>query len=224
MIECFRVRHAGDAIRRAQLGNGRGYPSAPTPVDKRAASPRMAGARLSTGPAQPAGCGEPRKIPEVSACQTRNVVVFGHTKPKTATKFSLSIDVLQFLTTVYCVVVENCIVLVVTKPKTATFPDALPFLATPAGVRLESLPKSASSVAEKGSVAVFDLASLPFLATIDLGNRWRIVGDAGIWLAARYNCVLRAYGAPFAVALALRGWRDASLPRLVKFGGRDGGC
>lgn len=202
----------------------RGYPSAPKPVDKRAASPCMAGARLSTGPAQPAGCGEPWKILEASASPTRSVAVFGIAWSKTATLSRLARDMLPKMATSSGSIAEIGIDYTSAKPKTATHQETMPFLTTFVDVRLESLPKTASIGAEKGSVAVFDLAWLPFLATIDPGNRWRIVGDAGKWLAARYNCVLRAYGAPFAVALALRGWRDASLPRLAKFGGRDGGC
>lgn len=65
-------------------GNGRSCPSAPEPVDKHAASLCMARARLSTGPAQPAGCGEPRKIKKTSACPTRSVAVFAFTSPNAA--------------------------------------------------------------------------------------------------------------------------------------------
>lgn len=119
----------------------RGYPSAPKPVDKRAASPCMAKARLSTGPAQSAGCGEPRKILEASAYSTRSVAVFDHVKPKTAASIrsiaEIGIDYMS------------------AKPKTATHQETLLFLTTLSEVRLESLPKTASIVAEKGGHGCF---------------------------------------------------------------------
>jgi len=131
--------------------------------------------------------------------KSRNIAIFGFVWSKTATKSNRAQGAWSFLATLHRTVAKKRNVLRLAKPKVTTIPISLSFLTTFLGLRARRCRNLQRDVAKKGCAIDLDLALRSFLATHECGCRWRIALVVGKGRAARYNYVLRAYGAPSAV-------------------------
>lgn len=130
---------------------------------------------------------------------SRNVAVFGFTWSKTATKSDLAIKAWSFSATLHDVVAEKCFTEVHVKPKTAMDLKSSPFSASILKMRSQRCRNQQRCVVRGRSGAVGHFVTELFSATFKYRSRWRRGRSVSKWQAARYDCVLRAYGAPSTV-------------------------
>lgn len=135
-------------------------------------------------------------IPRV---RCRNAAVFDFVWSKTATMSESGKGTRSFLAMVCRIVAQKCNVFRLAKPKTTTILLSKPFLTTFSdwgGLYCHNVQQN---VAKKSNVIDQCFALRPFLATHGCGCRWLRALVVGKRLAARYDFVLRAYGAPSVV-------------------------
>lgn len=137
--------------------------------------------------------------PAIAKDGSKNVAVFGFAWSKTATKSDRAQGARSFLAMLCRTMAKKCSVEGMAKPKATTIPATWTLLSTlpyPGGRRRQNF---RLDVAKKGYAIGLDLAPRSFLATHERGCRWPRVLVVSKRQAARYDCVLRAYGAPSAI-------------------------
>ncbi len=130
---------------------------------------------------------------------SRNVAVFGFAWSKTATKPDKEQGVWPFLATVRLIVARKYNVFMLAKPKTTTIRVSWSFLTSFPDSGCVCCHNLQRNVAKKSNAIDQDLALRPFWATYGCGCRWLRALVVSKRLAARYDSVLRAYGAPSVV-------------------------